>query len=277
MIEAKLGQLKIDDGWLHYEVGGNPQGETVVSSHAGFLDSRMFDPQWAAFSSRYRLIRYDMRGFGRSSAATGPICRRTDLRTLLDHLEVRRAHLLGCSMGGEIVLDLALETPERAASLTLIGATPSGFQPQGTMPRYLEEMIGAMQRGDLEQANELQTRIWFDGPFREPDQVDDILRQKALAMNRIPVENSTFLVADSQPRNPLQPSAMSRLADVPCPVLVIVGALDDPELLRAAELLAAGIPESRLSRIDGAAHVPSFEKPEKVNPLLDEFLRAATS
>lgn len=274
MSEREDGRFDIGDGWLAYEVGGNRQGETVVFSHAGFLDSRMFDAQWAALANRYHLIRYDMRGFGRSSNATAPICRRADPRNLLEHLGVEHAHFVGCSMGGEIVLDLALETPGLATSVTLIGTFPSGFVLQGKMPRYLKEMMTAVQAGNIDLANELQIRIWFDGPFREPDQVDEKLRQAALEMNRIPVMNNTHVTADMVPDSPLQPPAAERLAQVACRALVMVGALDDPELLRAADVLAKSIPGARNEIIEETAHVPSFEKPERVNRLLQEFLAA---
>jgi pyruvate,water dikinase len=69
---------------------------------------------------------------------------------MLNALEVTRAHLVGCSNGGQICLDLALEQPQRVASLTLVGSTPSGFETQGTPPRYLLEMFEAVQRGDVE-------------------------------------------------------------------------------------------------------------------------------
>jgi 2-hydroxy-6-oxonona-2,4-dienedioate hydrolase len=218
------------------------------------------------------VIRYDMIGLGQSSAAKGPLCRREDLAHLLDHLDVKRAHFVGCSNGGELTLDLALERPKLAASLTLVDATISGFQLQGEMPRYMNEMMQAAQRGDVDRTNELQIRIWFDGNFREPDQVDQALRKKALAMNRIPVERKTFLLADIQPVNPLKPPAVTRLSDVKCPVLVLVGALDHPELLRAAAEMDAALPNARKAIIEASGHVPSFERPEVFNPILMDFL-----
>ncbi|MBN8638959.1 MAG: hypothetical protein J0M07_26830 [Anaerolineae bacterium] len=143
----------------------------------------------------------------------------------------------------------------------------------GAMPRYMGEMIGALQTGDVATANELQIRIWFDGQFREPDQVDAAQRVQALAMNRIPVERSTFGIADMQPVNPLDPPAVGRLDAVRCPTLIVAGALDHPEIVRAADVLAEGIPNAQKAIIEGAAHVPSFERPEAFNPLLLEFLR----
>ncbi|MBI5958401.1 MAG: alpha/beta hydrolase, partial [Chloroflexi bacterium] len=158
-------------------------------------------------------------------------------------------------------------------SLTLVCSTPSGFEMQGEPPRYILEMIEAVQRGDVERANELQIRIWFDGSFREPNAVDRDLREKALVMNRIPVERQTFLIADMQPVCPLDPPAIKRLHEVQAPVLVVAGALDHPEVLRAADIMVKGIPNARKVIIDSAGHVPSFERPEVFSPLLLDFLQ----
>lgn len=271
LTQTKTGHFDLGDGTLYYEVAG--QGETVVLSHAAFLDSRMFDAQWDVLAQQYRVIRYDMRGFGRSSEAKGPADRREDLTRLLAHLGVPRAHFVGCSMSGTLMLDVALDHPELVASLTVVGSDPSGFEMQGDMPRYLEEMFGVMQQGNNDDyGSELQIRIWFDGQFREPNQVDAQLRQKALDMNRIPVSRKTFFIADTEPVNP-PPPAVTRLKEVKCPTLVVVGALDHPELVRAADVMAEGIPNARKVIMDGTAHVPSFEKAEEFNAILLDFLK----
>lgn len=271
MIETTSGVLDLGDGSLYYETAG--VGEALVLSHAAFLDSRMFDEQWDLLAQHFRVIRYDMRGYGQSSEARGPLCRRDDLRRLLEHLSVKHAHFVGCSNGGTIVLDLTLEQPNLALSLTLVGSTPSGFQMQGEPPRYMVEMFDAVQHGDVERANELQIRIWLDGMFREPEQMDGGLRAKALAMNHISVARKTFWTADMQPLNLLDPPAVNRLSEVSCPVLVVVGALDHPEILRAADLLVEEIGNAQKVVIDAAGHVPSFEHPEAFATLLIDFLQ----
>lgn len=267
---TQSGEFPLADGTLYYEVAG--EGETVVLSHAGFLDSGMFDAQWEVLAEEFRVVRYDMRGYGRSSDVAGPVCRRDDLRQLLNHLGVERAHFVGCSMGGEIVLDMALEEPDRVLSLTLVGSAPSGFEPQGEPPRYLMEMIGAVQQGDVARASELQIRIWLDGPQREPEEVDPVLRARALAMNRPSVERNTFMLADMANPCPLTPPAIERLGVVNVPALVVVGELEDAAILAAADLLVEGLPNARKVVIGGSAHVPSFERAGEFNSTLLGFL-----
>ncbi len=271
MIKTQKEYLDLGDGRLYYETAG--AGFPLVLSHAAFLDSRMFDSLWEPLARHFRVIRYDMRGYGRSGPVNRPLCRRADLARLLTHLGVTRAHLVGCSNGGEVNLDLALEQPGLVASLTLVDSTPSGFELQGAPPRYMFEMFDAVQSVDVERASELQIRIWLDGEYREPEQVESELRKKALDMNRIPVKQNTFMIADSQPINPLDPPAVTRLEDVNCPTLIVAGSLDHPEVLRAANEMIARIPNTRKVILEGSGHVPSYEQPEPFIQRLLEFLR----
>lgn len=267
------GYFDLGDGKLYYEVEESAaRGETVVFSHAAFLDSGMWDDQWASFAQRYRVIRYDMLGYGKSDPVTGPRSRRQDLYRLLQHLGVTRAHLVGCSMGGEIVLDLALEHPPLAASLVIVNAVPSGFELQGEPPRYLFEMMAATQQGDLALASELQLRIWVDGPHRQPEGVAATVRERASRMNRIFVANGTWAMADLQPLNLLTPPAADRLAEIHVPTLLVTGALDHAETLRAAEMMLAGIPEAKAMSIPNTAHVPNMEAPERFSRAVLAFL-----
>ncbi len=234
----------------------------------------MWDGQWEEFSRFFRVVRFDMRDYGKSDRAQGPLSRRKDLEGLLDQLGIRRAVLVGCSMGGTIVLDFALEHPERVEGLVLVSADPGGFEMQGDPPPNLLAMIAAMHQGDLEQVSELQLRLWIDGPFRQPEQVDPQVRQRAAVMNRIPVEHGTFRI-DTQPFDLLDPPAVTRLNQLRVPTLLVAGALDHPELLRAADLMEQGIPGARKVIIGGAGHVPNMEKPAEFNREVLGFLTEA--
>lgn len=270
MSQTNKAFFEVEDGTLYYEQTGD--GFPLVLSHAAFLDSRMFDGLVELLVPHYRVIRYDMRGYGQSSPVKGPMCRRKDLAALLEHLGVTQAHLLGCSNGGEISLDLALEKPQLAASLTLVGSTPSGFKMEGAPPQKILEMMAAMQSGNLERASELQIQIWLDSDFRRPNQVEPGLRLKALEMNRIPIQQNTFFTADVQPLTPLDPPAVNRLEEVTCPVMITAGSLDHAEVVRAAAEMTARIPNARQIIFTDCGHVPSYEKPELFAEKLLGFL-----
>ncbi len=104
-IVLETGYAEVDDGRLYYETSG--KGLAMVLIHAGFLDSRMWDTQFQLFSENNRVIRYDVRGFGRSDIARTKFSDYKDLRGILDHLRVKTASLIGVSNGGRIASDFA--------------------------------------------------------------------------------------------------------------------------------------------------------------------------
>jgi pimeloyl-ACP methyl ester carboxylesterase len=123
----ETGAAEVNGATIYYEVVG--EGEPLVLVHAGIADSRMWEGQLTAFADRYRVLRYDMRGFGRTAMVEGTFSHHEDLRGLLDFLGLDRAHLVGCSMGGGAVLDFALEYPDRVGNLVLVGSAVGGFRP----------------------------------------------------------------------------------------------------------------------------------------------------
>ncbi len=170
------------------------------------------------------------------------------------------------------MIDFVLEHPEIASALITVSAAPSGFQMQGGPPPNLLEMISAIQQGDTARASELQIRIWVDGPYRQPEQVNPMVRQRAAEMNLIPVKLNTWLAADVQPLNPLDPPAMSRLSAIHAPALIMAGALDDLEVLRAADVMANTIKGAKKHIIPDSAHIPNMEQPEEFTQVVLSFL-----
>src|SRR5437879_13455229 len=100
----------------------------MVLIHAGFLDSRMWDTQFQLFSKNYMVIRYDVRGFGRSDIARTKFSDFKDLRGILDHLRVKTASLIGVSNGGRIASDFAVEYPSMVDHLVLVSPGMSGYK-----------------------------------------------------------------------------------------------------------------------------------------------------
>src|SRR5512142_357855 len=239
--------VSLEDGArIEAEVEG--AGDPILFVHADFVDGGMWAQAMALLAPKYRVAAYDKRGYGRSDPATGPICRRRELAAVLESLGLGPCHLVGCSNGGQAALDLALERPGLVRSLTLVNASPSGFQLEGAPPPELLEMMAATARGDLAAASELQLRIWFDGPERGPESLDparQAARAEAARMNRIFVERGTFLIANAAPAEPLEPPAIARLGELRVPTLVVSGGLDYSENRRASRLLARSIPGAR--------------------------------
>jgi 3-oxoadipate enol-lactonase len=268
------GMAEVNGVQLYYEVAGT--GNPVVFSHAGIADARMWDDQFEAFAARYHVIRYDHRGMGRSAMAPGPFALREDLYGLMRFLGVERAALIGCSMGGSATLDCTLAHPDAVAALVLVDAGMSGRQytPEEEVEDHalFDPIEAAIERGDLDAANEMEVKIWVDGLRRTPDQVNPTVREKVREMNLTTFKRAEeFKQGQSQP---LAPPAAGRLGEVRCLTLVIVGDEDVPPELKTADILTAGISGARKVVIHDAAHLPNMEKPAEFNRLVLDFLAA---
>jgi pimeloyl-ACP methyl ester carboxylesterase len=155
-----------------------------VLCHAGFVDRRMWDGQWKAFTQQYRVLRFEMLGFGKSDSAAVPVSRREGLYCLLKELRIENVHLLGCSMGWEMAIDFTLELRETVLSLVIVSGTPGGFKMQGEPSVQLIEMLKALERNGLKTVSELQIQLWVDGGFCQPEHVNSHVRKLATEMNQ---------------------------------------------------------------------------------------------
>lgn len=260
------GFATIDGARIYYEVAG--EGQPLVLLHAGICDSRMWDDRFAAFAERYRVVRYDLRGFGRSRMVAGLYAHRRDLLDLLDHLGIVRAHLVGCSMAGGVALDFAIEHPERVSALVLVGAAVGGHQLSGDPPPRWAALAAAEQAGDLERVAELEVAIWVDGAGQRLARVPAALREKVREMNPQALRTPPGLGQEER----LDPPAAGRLGEVRTPPLAIIGDLDQPGFIVRSDLLANGIPGARRAVMVGTAHLPSMERPTEFNRLVLDFL-----
>ncbi|HEU4884342.1 MAG TPA: alpha/beta fold hydrolase [Longimicrobium sp.] len=117
-IDADTGRVSVDGGTLFYDDRG--AGPVIVLMHAGGRDHTMWDAQARTFTRGFRVIRFDLRGHGRSTARLGPFSLVDDLRRVLDHLQVEHARLVGVSMGSGVALDAAFQIPDRVDRIVLV-------------------------------------------------------------------------------------------------------------------------------------------------------------
>jgi pimeloyl-ACP methyl ester carboxylesterase len=231
----------------------------------------------ATLAGRHRVIRHDVRGVGESLPPTGPWSHHTDLLGLLDELLITRAHVVGASMGAGIAVEAALARPGAVASLVLVAPGGALFDgtPAAFRPIWAAE-VEALDRGDLEAAVEINLRAWVDGPLRSSDAVDPEVRAFVGRMQREAFELPQW-DADHAPEHELAPPAAARLAELACPILVVVGDADDPAIRAVAERIAADAPRARLVVMPGVGHMLSLEEPAAFAELLSEFLADVAS
>jgi 3-oxoadipate enol-lactonase len=265
---TRSGWAEVAGGRLPYEVAGDGPG--VVLAHAGIADMRQWDPQWEALAARHRVARYDLRGFGRADVIDTRFSNRADLIAVMDAAELDRAVLVGCSRAGSISIDTALEYPDRVSGLVWVCGGLSGYEgeetPEEVAAGEREEALSDAK--DWQAMAEFDVALWVDGIGQPEGRAPEAARE---AVRRMTFE--TYV--QEKPYGDtivLDPPAAGRLGELPMPVLVIQGLLDESGTIQSGRLLAERAPNARHIELPDCAHMPNLEKPEWFTETLLAFL-----
>lgn len=268
-IHSDSGLAAINDALIYYEIAG--EGQPLVMIHAGVADNRQWNNEFEYFAKRFRVLRYDLRGYGKSEPVAGEFSHLQDLSALLDTLHLDHPTILmGCSMGGGLAMDFALSHPARVKALIMVDSGPSGLALDVPAPDKFEAAEQAYNAGDLDQVAEIETQIWFDGMGRSPGQVNQAMRRLAYEMNRNALSLEARELGKRLPD--AQVPAVERLSELHLPVLVIVGDQDIPYIQAAADYMLEKIPTARKAVIQDAAHLPNMDHPEEFQRKVAAFL-----
>jgi len=257
--------LPLPGAGLVYEVTGD--GPAVVLVHGFGLDMRMWEPQVAPLAARFRVVRYDCRGFGASGPfdPAVPYTHAGDLVALLDHLDIGEAVLAGLSFGGRVVLQTALTAPARVRGLVLLDAVLDGVPWDPESAGALDELARRVRAGGAPAGRE----AWLAHPlFAAARQRPELAGRLAAMVAGYPGQH--WLGHD--PQRPVQPRPIDVLEDVAMPVLVAVGDRDVPGFREMSAVLARRIPGAEYRVVAGAGHMINMEQPAAVNELLTGFL-----
>ncbi len=247
---------------LHVETTG--AGPVVVLVHAFHMDLRQWEEQLPALGG-YRVVRYDVRGHGRSEPPGEGNAAHEDLAAVLRDLRVERASIVGHSMGGQIAIDFALAHPGSVDRLVLVSPGVSGFN--APLGEWMKPIIEAVRAGQSRRASEL----WWESPFmagvRARGAAGDPYRQ-------ILMENAGIWTMPRRADATAQAPAIKRLSELKARTLVITGEQDEAPLRTLAQRIAAEAPAARLVDIKGVGHMAPMEQPTEFNRVLVDFLRA---
>jgi 3-oxoadipate enol-lactonase len=274
---GESGFLAVDGGRIYYEVEGD--GHPLLLIHGGLGSLRMWDGQVPAFAQRYRVIRYDTRGFGRTETEDVEFADRADAAAVLDHVGADSAYVVGQSRGGSIALDLFLEHPERVDALVSVAGGIGGYERPDDMERPpWVEMERLWKSKEWEALAEFETQVWVDGWGQPPTRVDQELRRKVRGWILTTYQDEKV---EGRPQT-LDPPAALRLGEVRVPTLVVVGDADEPGAVAVGRHLADSVAGARVSEFPGVAHMIQLEEPQRFEQLVLDFLaevgrrRAAT-
>ena len=232
-----------DKIWAEDSGGAGPD---LFLLHEGVGDSRMWDPLWSELTAAFRVIRYDVRGYGRSPQPTEEFTLLGDAQSVLGQLGVTSAHVAGCSMGGLTALELVLAQPERVRSLVLLCPGIGGY-PYPERPE-LEAQFGALAAaGDQDGLVRLGLEQW--GAAGPDPLVTDLMRAAIQAW-----EGEERFERAGEP-------SYDRLGQITVPTVLMVGDKDDPGLIASNEAAAARIPGCELIWIPGVDHYPTVRAP----------------
>ena len=257
------GRVRVNGAELYYEVGG--EGQPFVLLHDGLLDRRMWDDQFVAFSSLYRTIRYDRRGYGNSSASDRPFSEVSDLHHLLRHLGTDEAYFLGMSNGGKVALEFALEHPGKVAALVLVGPNLGGYRPSEEKQRRVSEILSVAH----ERGAEAGVEAWMEDPFYPPAKDKPAAREK---VRRIARENLPRLLSAPGLREEPDPLTKESLSRLVAPTLILVGERDDRDNREIASILASQLPRAEKKIFAGCGHLVNLERPEEFYSVVADFL-----
>jgi 3-oxoadipate enol-lactonase len=268
------GYAKVNDTKLYYEMAG--QGDPLVFVHGNFGDRRHWDFQFMPLADQYKVIRYDVRGYGKSALPRSDESYKDcdDLKALLDYLKIEKAHICGVSMGSGIAIDFALVYPGRCLSLIPIGPWPSGYgygDYSTPATNSMNAVFGKVYELITTQGSHQATDYWWSGDHEIRGTVTS---QRTLdSLLTMGYQYSWWGFLHENKREWVDPPAIGRLDEIIIPTLIITADHDIQACKEIANKMHDQISGSKLISMDGAGHLMNMDKPEEFNTIVAEFIK----
>ncbi len=251
--------LTVRGSRLHYLEAGT--GRPIVCFHSTPASARFYQPQLDRFSPGYRVIAFDLRGHGDSEKPEGSYAMAdflSDYVEIFETLDLRDFVLVGCSVGGIVAQLYALEHGANLKGLVLIGSPCSrrGRDVAGFHRAVRERGWEAVARGLVDKQLHADTppsvKAWAVAEYLKTPLHVRAAEEEALLAEIHHTE---------------------RVVDIRMPTLLVAGVSEEREIFEQMELMSTRIPDAEWHVIDGAAHMPNFERPEVFDPILNQFLK----
>jgi 2-succinyl-6-hydroxy-2,4-cyclohexadiene-1-carboxylate synthase len=251
---------------INYEIKG--KGENLVLIHGMGDNLGMWYNQVPVFSRQYRVITYDVRGFGKTESPAGDItiaahCR--DLFELLNATGIRKTFLLGFSMGGRIAIELACTHPEMVKGLIMANSTVAMGPPSEEAMARRRQMAEIFQQKDVKKAMEMMAAGAFSPGFKEKHPKEFEKYVKVKMKNYTPGRTMPASMAGGAPPD---------VSRIQCPVMFIVGENDGFSGIEQGQKSVEMIPGSQMVTFP-TGHAAAIEMPAEFNAAVLKFLAAA--
>jgi 3-oxoadipate enol-lactonase len=246
---------------INYKVDGEGEPLLMVSGLGADLKSWMI--QLLSFKRHYRVIRFDNRGVGKSDKPFGPYSIRMmadDAIGLMDHLGIRKAHVLGMSMGGMIAQEIAINYPERVLRLILACTFACESRENGQTREY-----GKVTAHPTPESRDELSSLAFNKPF---------CRFVFGSLARLTTKKGWEIGFEAQRAAIRGHDALDRLAHIAAPTLVIAGTEDRVIRPSSSDTIAARIPRAELVWIEHGSHAIGVETRRQFNEAVLSFLHA---
>jgi pimeloyl-ACP methyl ester carboxylesterase len=265
--QARSGVVRLADGDIPYDIQG--RGPAVVLIHGWTQNMSIWDDQVPVFAPKYRVIRYDVRGFGRSTGYADQTANASDLAALLDSLRVPSATLVGLSMGSDIALNFAVNYPQRVRALVLYGAPPTQDFPVAPAPEFMAQFQSFGEIAKKQGLDSLRKALVASDLAWMPPNRPDVAPKLAKAWEGYTARDLT------DPRPPskrVPPTRLAQLNDVRVPVLVIHGDHELAWFRQFDDTLMARLPRAKRVIIANGGHGAHFAQPDEFNRAVLQFL-----
>jgi len=268
-MDALKQYMEVNGTRLYYERAG--RGDPLLLVHGGGGDCRHWDAQFEELAVKYDIIRYDLRGYGRSDppVAGQPYRHEEDLAALMNALGVSSAHIAGYSLGSQIVVDAYTLYPQLFRSMITVGPYVSGH----TSPAC-DHLFGAylgLGKVFLEQGAEAAATGFANIPAFNPAHIPARVKARIIDIAK---DYGWWWARLDDPMQAVTPQAVDRLGDLDVPVLVVTAEHDAAVCREVADLLAAQVKDVQLFDLPGATHFMLMEHPSRVSGRMSEFILA---
>jgi 3-oxoadipate enol-lactonase len=267
-IQIETGYAEVNGTTLYYEVAGS--GDAILLIHGNGGDRRHWDEQFEVFARDYRVVRFDVRGFGKSAMPVEgqPYRCDDDIKALLEFLGISKAHIAGLSMGCAFAVDFVISHPEMSRSLIAVGPWISGYQSESIseLGSSMVEVFNVLEKEGKMPAFE----AWMNAPHFRESFKDPTVYNRIMEIGK---DFDFWKFTHKDPIRYLEPAAIEQLDKIKLPTLIVTGENDLKPCREMADHLEKTIPNSKKVDLMGAGHLMVLEKPEEFNKAVLDFLK----